>query len=219
MDWTDIVLLSFAALMLLFFIMLFVPVRLALSYDKAVTLRVKVLCFSFKLYPRKKKWKMKEHLPEYRKKKKRSQKKRQPPVHSPKREAPQEGKLEKIKRQYGEISALFETVIFPAVDRLGKHLTVKISRLELCIASSDAAKTALLYAAAVNGAYALLAAIDEYANLKRSKNKDVRITCRYDLDQTSVCCDLELGISLYGGLSTLLNVLLNYLKEQSNGDL
>ena len=219
MDWTDIVLLSFAALMLLFFTMLFVPVRLALSYDKAVTLRVKLLCFSFRLFPRKKKWKMKEHLPEYRKKKKRGKKKRQPPKHSPKREAPQEGKLEKIKRQYSEMTALLNTVIFPIAERLGKHLTVKISRLELCDASADAAKTALLYAAAVNGAYALLATIDEYANLKRSKNEDVRITCRYDLDQTSVCCDLELGISLYGGLYTLLPVLLNYLQEQSNGDL
>ena len=216
MNPLQILLLSLALLILLFTALLFLPVRLAVSFDKKVHLSLKILCFSFKLFPKKKKWRMKDHLPEYQRKKKRTNRKPTPPKQNPKPTKNNETAIERLQRKYKEISDLLNTVIVPAARTLGKHLTISISRLELSVATGDAAKTALLYGMAVNGGYALLAAIDEHTNLKKKGNGMVGVVCRYDHDKTSLVCDLELGISLYGALCTLIPALLNYLNRKTN---
>ncbi len=220
MNPLELLLLCFAALLLLFVFLLFLPIRLAVCFDKKIRLSLKILCFSFLLYPKKKKWRMKEHLPEYQKKKKKKSDKKPAAKSTPQSEGgKKESAVERIARKYEEITDLLNTVIFPAAKRLGKHLTVSISRIELTIGSDDAAKTALLYAAAVNGGYALLALIDEHTNLKKKGKGLIGVTCRYDLDKTSITFDIELALSLFGAISILLPTLVSYLQRTSNNDL
>ncbi len=220
MNPLQILLLFFAALILLFVLLLFLPIRLAVCFDKKIRLSLKILCFSFLLYPKKKKWRMKEHLPEYQKKKKKKNGKKPAEKTPPQREeVKKETAIERIARKYEEITDLLNTVVFPAAKRLGKHLNISISRIELTIGSDDAAKTALLYATAVNAGYALLTLINEHTNLKKKGKGPVSVTCRYDLEKTSIAFDIELGLSLFGAMSILLPTLLSYLQRKTNNDL
>ena len=59
---------ALAIIAVLIIVLFFLPVRLNLCYSEKLKVRLRILCFSFSIYPRKKKWKMKDHLPEYQKK-------------------------------------------------------------------------------------------------------------------------------------------------------
>ena len=89
---------------------------------------------------------MKDHLPQRKRTKKHpdekpTQSKPTVPEKEKKAEKPSKEKpiAEKIEEFYGFTSRLLDRVIFPLIERLGKHLTVRISRFEVIIGSENAA--------------------------------------------------------------------------------
>lgn len=213
----QIFLLILAGLVLLLLFLLFLPVRLYLCYNGKLTVKLKILCFSFSLYPKKKKWKMKDHLPEYQRKKKSKKKATQSHVKKEKQEDSRPF-MEKISDLLEYVTRLLDRVILPLLGRLKQHLTVRISRFEIVIGSEDAAKSALLYASAVNAGYALLAFLDEHAKLKKGKHARIAVSCPFTEYKSTALCELELGIHLVGALFTLLPALYTYLTEFSEND-
>ncbi|MBQ7847045.1 MAG: hypothetical protein IJZ37_04255 [Clostridia bacterium] len=205
------ILLSLTGLLVLLFTL---PVRLLFCYDGKPCLQVKVLFLSFSIFPKKKKkWKMKEHLPEYQTKRKKRKKPQASPVkYEAKKERPTK-KWDRIKDTIEHTYRLLDLVIFPLLERLGKNLTVRISRLEIIIGSSDAAKSALRYAAAVNSAYALLAFLDEHTKLKKKASGTVDIRCDFSAQTSTALCEVELSICLYRALRVVLPALMTYLRE------
>jgi hypothetical protein len=207
-------------LLLFLALLFFLPVRLCFLYDGSISLRLKVLCFSFPLYPRKKKWKMKDHLPEYQKKKMGQPAKKETEKQEAAPQKPREDKtvLQKIEEFYSFTKRLLDRVICPLLERLGKHLTVRISRLEVVIGSENAAKSALLHAVAVNAGYAVFALLDNYAKLRKAPNADISVSCPFTERKSSILCELEFGIHLYGALFTLLPALYTYFTEFTEQD-
>ena len=207
----QIFLLIFSGLVLLFGMLFFLPVRLCCRYDGKPALAIKILCFTYPLYPKEKRWRMKDHLPEYQKKKKaKKQKQSTQPTEKGKDEKSGE---EKIRDLFSFVSRLLDRVILPLLERLGRHLTVRISRLEIVIGSSDAAKSALLYGTAVNMGYALLAFLDEHLTLKKKRNAAVSVVCPFTKECTSALCELELSCPVYGLLFIVLPALYTYITE------
>lgn len=204
---------------LLGLLLLFLPVRLYFSYGETIALRLNVLFFSFPLYPKKKKWKMKEHLPEYQKKKQKKKKTKKEHLHKTE-QAPQEkiSTEQKIKDLYTFTVRLLDRVIFPLLDRLKHSLTVRISKLEVIIGGDDAAQSALLYGLAVNSGYALLAFVENHAKLKKSKNATVFVSCPFTERKSKIHCELEFGMHLFGALFLVLPALYTYLTEFTNSN-
>ncbi|MBP3321062.1 MAG: hypothetical protein J6M12_01790 [Clostridia bacterium] len=217
MNAFQIILLLFASVILLLLLILLLPVKLHLFFDGKLILRLKILFLSFPVYPKKKKWKMKDHLPEYQKKKKRKTSQRATHPSNAKEEE-KESPLERIAAFFSFTQNLLEKIVLPLLERLGRYLTVDISRLEITVGSDDAAKTALLYAAALNGSYALLAFLDEHTVLKKKRNASLQILCRYDQIKTTAKCEVEFGICLLGALCTVMPALLTYLNEYAKED-
>lgn len=100
-----------------------------------------------------------------------------------------------------------------------KHLHIRLAKINIKIASSDAAQTAILYGA-VSGALAcLLDVIDSVTNLDKIKRSSVSVCTDYLSEKCEADIDISLSISIFGALATLASTLIQYTKQKFNAQI
>lgn len=200
------IVLTILVLLLVLCSLLFLRVWIGIAYKDAPMVELKVLCFSFRIFPRKEKKKKK-------KKKKNPSKKSS----AKKREEPEKSET-KQKKQPSEIFAFYrelvEEVIISALGRLGKHLVLKVDRLIIRIGSKDPAKTAVLYGGAIAGAETLIQLLSTLCNLRFGKDKNILVRACYDLDSTEFDIKISVGMKPWQALHIVLPALIGYLRTK-----
>ncbi|MCQ2435978.1 MAG: hypothetical protein MJ101_03635 [Clostridia bacterium] len=137
----------------------------------------------------------------------------------PKKKKPgQSGDTVKKKKKVDIISTvqLITTLVGDLLKRIGKYARVTLYSYDVCIASDDAAKTAVLYGAVSAAAQIFIDTLSEFRffRTKCYGNSGVRV----DFLATETSCDISLGVSLspVGALAIAVSLGLDYVKNKMN---
>ena len=205
---------------LLLFILLFslrIRIQIRLRNEVCVTLRI--LCFSIRLFPKKKKLKWKRYSPKKAKRiaereaRKRAKKAARRAAKKAKKEQEKhliaEGKKEKTT--LSDKLILVRGLTAALIRKTGKKLKLTAARLHIRVATGDAAKTAILYGAVCQTLAYLLAGLDRVTKLK-AEEPEVSVIADYLAERPSADVKLEFSVRVWGAFSILVSAALAYLK-------
>lgn len=92
------------------------------------------------------------------------------------------------------------------------HLRVKLAKIHITVATSDAAKTAILYGVVSGAAACLVDLLDEITNLSRIKKSSIIIEPDFVSEKSNISINITLSISVFGALRTLVKTLFRYIR-------
>ncbi|MBO5716009.1 MAG: DUF2953 domain-containing protein [Clostridia bacterium] len=168
-------------------------------YEKELKIYLKVLFFKFWLFPERQ---VKFDPKKYQKMLKGEQSSPQAIIDEIKEDSKKNGLLQNIKMIANLVSSLLKTC--------APHMRVKFAKLHIKVASSDAAKTAILYGAVSATAACLIDNIDEFTKLHKLKRKSVIIEPDFLSDRTEAKINISLSISVFGAIVTILKMMLTH---------
>ena len=205
----------------------FLRITLILDAEEELTLVVKVLCFHFRLLPKRKRLPKLRHfrIKTFRrrrlKEEKRFRKKELARAASEKKEkqaeaVKAEGK-EVPKRSLKENVAfgidLVKHVVWRVLKTFGKRLRVDIYRFDITVATGDAAKTAITYGYVCQGVAYLEAVLDRYLNVRYPQKQRDAVAVRVDYlgEKSTFKVHMAFHIRVWQVLSLGLDALKGYL--------
>ncbi|MBQ9802539.1 MAG: DUF2953 domain-containing protein [Clostridia bacterium] len=210
-----IVILAILAAILL---LLCLRVRLVITCRDTVTLKLKILFFSFTLFPRRKKpIKPRDFSPKNMKKReRRAEKKAQKAAKKAAKkqgglsDAHGEGRKLSLKEKLTVVRALVSAII----KKTDRHLTLRAARLHIRVATGDAASTAVLYGAVSASLAYLLTALDRVTDL-HTKPRDVSVFADYLSERSSADIKLIFSVRVIHALSMLFSAMLALVRARA----
>ena len=168
-------------------------------YENDLKVYFKVLFFKFWLFPE---GKIKFDLKKYEK------------ILKGKKESPtaiiKELGEETQKNSLVENIKLIAQLVSSLLHFCAPYMRVKLANLHIKVASSDAAKTAILYGAVSAATACLIDNIDEFTKLHKLKRKSVIIEPDFLSDRTEAKINISLSISVFGAIATAIKMILKY---------
>lgn len=104
---------------------------------------------------------------------------------------------EKPKASLLENIALIKDIVAVFFSRFGKRFRIKVVRLNLTVASEDAATTAIMYGAALMGVRGILEILDRVTNLDYAKSSEVNVYVDYLSDKPTADVSLSFGLRVW----------------------
>lgn len=217
-----IILLILAAIILLITLIMFIRAKIVLTYNGDLSVTLKILFLKFDLHPRS----LSEiNVKDYTKKKieKRRLKARKKAEKKALKKAKKEekktagGGKKKKKYTFSDILTLVSTVkeiVSALVGSFFGYLRVEVARLDIVVATDDAAKTAIVYGAVYQAVSYILAIFDKITTVKYEKNSYVSV--RADFLREKFYADINVTFSLRVGqlIKILIKTAYRYLKNK-----
>lgn len=212
------------AILFLFVLLLALRVKLIITCDEAVRLKLSMLCFTVTLFPRPKKHiRFSKYTPKaIEKRKRRAEGKRARKERRAAKKAEKKAKKNAVDRAAHEPKekptlrdnlALARALVSALVRKTDKHLRLKAARLHIRVATGDAATTAILYGAVSASLAYLLAALDRVTDL-RTKPRDVSVFADYLSERSHVDLRLVFSLRVWGALSLLFAAAITFFKTR-----
>ena len=210
------------AILLLFVLLLALRVRLVITCNEAVRLKLTVLCFSITLFPRRKKRiRLSKYTPKaIEKRKRRAEKKRARKAQKAEKrakkkaeDAAKSGHRPSERPTLRDNLTLTRALAAALVRKTNKHLHLKAARLHIRVATGDAATTAVLYGAVSASLAYLLAALDRVTDLK-TKPRDVSVFADYLSERSHVDLKLIFSLRVWGALLLLFSAAITFFKAR-----
>ena len=212
-----IALIIIGAILLLIFGICAIRATVTLEYRDELTLAVSVLGIKIGILPKKekkvdiKKYSAKRFRKLLEKRERDEEKKRRKKLQKAEKDAPAEHK--KKSRSVGEIFTLVSDVLSVFFSRFAKHFRVKLARLNVTVASEDAAKTAILYGVAAQGVAYTLEILDRTTNLEYKKDSEVNVFVDYLGDTPSFDISIAFSMRVWHLLDILFRSALAALRN------
>ena len=209
-----------------------------LSYRDEVRLSVSVAGIRFGILPKKeKKVNYKKFTPRYfRKKLKKKQKEEEKrrlkkQQRYEKKQAKKKARAEEKKKRLKELSrgghpeekatfiekiSLVRELLSIFFSRFGKHFRIKVARINITVASDDAAKTAIMYGVCAQSVAYILEILDNATNLDYNKNAEVNLEVDYLAEKPSADIDLAFSLRVWHLFDILVRVALGAAKSYVN---
>ena len=186
--WIIIGILLFIALLAVIFLLS--KVQLVISYKDDFSVNAKFLFLKFKLYP------------EEKKKPKTKKKQAVSPTKKP-TEKPKEKKKGSI------IPKLFEyrEVIIDIVKEFASRIHFKFVKINIKIATDDAAKTALAYSGAVQGVSYLVSFLENHSNVDMTNNSSINIYTDFLSEESELDGSIYIHTRVYHAIPVLLRII------------
>ena len=209
-----------------FFVLLFLlRVRVVLIADDAtVRLSLRVLCFTFPLYPGKR-VDPRKYSPERVKKReakkakkaarkaekaaKKAAKQKKPAVPAAKK-AP---KASEAPMTLTEKLTLIRKLLAALLRATGKHLYLRAARLHIRVATGDAAATAIAYGAVSGGVALILTVLGKFTVLHAAP-PDVAVTADYLGEKSRIDARVVFSMRVGGAICVLFSVAFAFLKTR-----
>ena len=226
-------------IIILFFVLLLsLKATVTIVYAGEVQLFLRVLCFNIKLVPAKKKKysqsmsakkarKIKEKAAK-KKAKKLSKKKEKELAKEEEKKAIAQGKVQKEKKSPGEILdiiSLVANLIKKVIGKFFGHLTIKLARIKLKIATGDAATTAITYGAVTQAINLLFPVIDKIKTVKTPNAKQIDVVADFCSDESEIDIKICFGIRVwhifhvaFAALGEFIKYLFKSMKRKSEKD-
>ena len=184
-------------------------IKICIGYSGALTARLKILFLGFTLYPKKEKIKLEKFtargVNKQVKKLKGKEKKQQGQKVG---EDKAENMLGAVRSAGGMIAALR--------DKFLDYLTVEVAQLHLCVASEDAARTAILYGVAVQGVQYIITLLDEMTNFRAENDMSISVFPDFTSEKPYFHLNITLSVRIWQALSLALRAAAFYIKDSKN---
>ena len=200
--------------LILLFVAAILPVSLCVKYKDEVTLSASVLSFKFFIYPKKKK---KVKISDYSKKKLEKQKKKAIKNRLKKKSTPSKSQpkpAEKKELSFSEKLELVYKLLKSAIGQAAKQVKIKTQKIVITIGSDDAAKTAMLYAAASNAVLLILTLLDNCKKLRGFKGSEVAVNADFTAQKCSADLEIIFSMRVWQLLKSIFAVTFKYLKDK-----
>ena len=166
------------------------------------------------LYPKKKK---KVKISDYSKKKLEKQKKKAIKKRLKKKSTPSKSQpkpAEKKELSFSEKLELVYKLLKSAIGQAAKQVKIKTQKIVITIGSDDAAKTAMLYAAASNAVLLILTLLDNCKKLRGFKGSEVAVNADFTAQKCSADLEIIFSMRVWQLLKSIFAVTLKYLKDK-----
>lgn len=195
----------------LFASLFFIRLRIDIKYDEGLYAVLKILCFRFQLYPEKPP-KQEMTLRELKRKRKKLLKKKKDKQGT--EALKNKGKKKEKKKEFSDIVALvkeIKSILTAALEKTFKYMHIYVKELDVAVATTDPAKTALTYGVVCPLLNQMIRQIENSG----CRYKFGRMECRCDFLAKNFSCKAHiiLKIRVWQLLHVLIYSLMNYFKS------
>lgn len=206
---------------LLIVLLMFLKVRLCLSYENDLSVKVKVLFFNLALFPKTKKnprpknytlKALKRRQDKLNKKSLKAQKKQSKKATAPQSDGTaQQDKNAKLK----EILALIRLILDNVMSPFGRYLKVEILKMHVKVGSADPAKTALIYGGVCQAVSYIVELLSNLTNVDIKNTNSISVEPDFFEGKTEANINITLGLRVWHALSLAIKFFMAYLKKNS----
>lgn len=205
------------SVLLFLFLVAIIPVSLTLKYKDEVAVTASVWVIKFGLYPKKKK---KVKISDYTLKKEKKRKHKALKKKLKKNKELQNAKKSsdvkpKEKKSLLESLGLIHELLTAFVGGVVKHVKIKTTKIQLTVASDDAAKTALLYAAASNAVLLIVTFLDSFKKVKNLHSSDISVNADFLTEKSYADIEISFSLRIWHLIKILFASALKYVTHKS----
>lgn len=168
--------------------------KLKLSYSDDTGFSLKAYILSINLFDTEKK---KKRNPHYKHAKK--------SVSNSHKSKPRSKQTHKQSYPITDIIRIAKNILVAFFEKQAKHLSVRAVKLNISVATSDAATTAILYGAVSQGVAYILELLDNINKLKPIKKSDINIYPDYTSDKSSADIKFTFSLPIKSAIALLLD--------------
>ena len=209
---------------LFFFFLFVVPIHIIVGLADEVSAAVRILCFKIKLFPRPKRPKKRPKKPkdpkkhaqklaqqQLKKDRKAIEKAEKKAAKKAEKKAKAAEKPKKKKDILGLVRLLVK-VVGAFLRSFPKHFKIRIHACEICVASEDAAKTAVMYGAIHGLMQNLFTDLQRWKNFKIKRKAPLAIYVDYLAEKPKANVKIEFILSIGGLLAMVLAAGVGFVK-------
>ena len=122
-----------------------------------------------------------------------------------------------LKDNVSHIIELLKNVVFAAVKKFGRYLTVRMNFIDITVGGEEPDKTALTYGYVCQGVSYVCELLDSLGNVKIKRKDGVgQISVRADFlaKKTKIMCDIIFGIRVWQVIAVGITALTGYIKSK-----
>ena len=191
---------------LFFFFIFIIPIHVTVGLTESVSVMVRVLFLKIPILPKvkKKKKKKKEKKPKKEKKKKE------------KKPEDKTKKKKKKKKKVSDIVALVRmllNVVVALFKRLGRNFKIRVYAYEICVASEEAAKTAVMYGAVKTLSETIFLRLQDSINFKIVKKAPLGIYVDVLEEKFKANVKIDFSISIAGVFGILFAAIFEFIRS------
>lgn len=188
-------------LVVVFILIARVSITIAFCDDEGFMILVSLLGIKIVRFPAKeKKVKLSDYSPKKPKKKKKTAPKK-------KKEAEPQPEKPKKKLSVTHILNIVKELLHDFFGSYSRQIVVKVAKLHIRVATDDAASTAVLYGAVIQGVSYILAILDGINDLKPLKEKDVCVVPDFTSEQFSADIKIVLRVPIRIAVPIVIKLL------------
>jgi hypothetical protein len=194
---------------LFFFFIFIIPIHVTVGLTESVSVALRILFLKIPILPKeKKKKKKKKKAPKEKPKKKKKEKKPE--------DAEKKKKKKKKKKKVSDIAALVRmllNVLVALLKRLGRNFKIRVHAYEICVASEDAAKTAVMYGTVKALSETIFLRLQDSINFKIVKNAPVGVYVDFLEEKFKANVKIDFSISIAGVFGILFAAIGEFIRS------
>ena len=194
---------------LFFFFIFIIPIHVTVGLTESVSVALRILFLKIPILPKaKKKKKKKKQAPKEKPKKKKKEKKPE--------DAEKKKKKKKKKKKVSDIAALVRmllNVLVALLKRLGRNFKIRVHAYEICVASEDAAKTAVMYGTVKALSETIFLRLQDSINFKIVKNAPVGVYVDFLEEKFKANVKIDFSISIAGVFGILFAAIGEFIRS------
>lgn len=194
-----------------FFLIFIIPIHVIVGLTDNVSVMVRVLFLKIPILPKKKKKKSKD---KDKKKKKPKEKKKKKEEDKDKKDKKKDKKKKKKKLEVSDIVGLVQVLLDTVValfKRLGRNFKIRVYAYEICVASEEAAKTAVMYGAVKTLSETIFLRLEDSINFKIVKGAPMGVYADFLEEKFKANVKIDFSISIAGVFGVLFAAIFKFI--------
>lgn len=192
-----------------FFLVFIIPIHVIVGLTDNVSVMVRVLFLKIPILPKEKK----------KKKSKDKDKKKKKPKEKKKKKEEDKDKADKKKKKkkkinvsdiVGLVQVLLDTVV-ALFKRLGRNFKIRVHAYEICVASEEAAKTAVMYGAVKTLSETIFLRLEDSINFKIVKGAPMGVYADFLEEKFKANVKIDFSISIAGVFGVLFAAIFKFI--------
>ena len=189
-----------------FFLIFIIPIHVMVGLTDNVSVMVRVLFLKIPILPKEKKKKSKD---KDKKKKPKEKKKKEKPDKKDKKKKKNKNK-KNISDIVGLVQVLLDTVV-ALFKRLGRNFKIRVHAYEICVASEEAAKTAVMYGAVKSLSETIFLRLEDSINFKIVKGAPMGVYADFLEEKFKANVKIDFSISIAGVFGVLFAAIFKFI--------
>ena len=194
-----------------FFLIFIIPIHVMVGLTDNVSVMVRVLFLKIPILPKEKKKKSKDKDKKKKPKEKKKKKQEKPDKKEKKKKKDKKNKNKKnISDIVGLVQVLLDTVV-ALFKRLGRNFKIRVHAYEICVASEEAAKTAVMYGAVKTLSETIFLRLEDSINFKIVKGAPMGVYADFLEEKFKANVKIDFSISIAGVFGVLFAAIFKFI--------